>query len=1802
MSKRSARDEEDGLFDDDSDDDDDDSIDDDSDSDSDDDIVQPAKKKRKNKEAFIDDAAEESGEDDDEEDEEDEEETNDYIRDDFVVDDADEIVKKKKAPVGDLEDSDDDDADDDGDRKLSRLKKSRDVDRLDDDDLALIKEARGEVPDDDDIDPMEEEAAPRQKTLKAKSEAELRKGLFYDSDEGDGAGPDSARKKEKITARRKQQGADHFDEDGMDDFIEDDIGDQGQIMMSEKDDAYAADKNQVSEAQLTEASEIFGTEYLDFMAEADEPDEDEEELMGTGRNKYREEGVGVDLGVDSDDEILSDDDDDDDELFDDDYDAMDGTSGEQRREALKLKREKRRLAKIERRKELLKKKSEKRKAQLRRAFEPVQLVENFCTDRDDDIRQTDVPERMYDWKTSYNEDDSDEVRQTQAEWIVQRVPDVAAEFAAAKEAEDETQKKEILSSIIYALRFMHKDKLEPAFIKRYRKDDVTSPAVRENLYAIMDEDGEWARLQIAKSKVASLLGDITSATGGGAGGGESSSSGDNTTQLKELQGELDDAQEKLDETAKQEAQVKTELEALQEDDDDDDDDELFGASDDDDEVSKQENKQANIADVRNKAIQYTWFALKKSFYLSALPPFPSNIHISHTCKFNPASYCCHYSHLQEKAKEKERLASHLTTIQELMETRAEKVSQLSAKAAALQTQAEASSGPKPTERVSKKISGDSLWNADDYKEYLLTLDDSRQILDTNGYLNLLKEGNESILKKETPQLDIKNSDKSRKRSRRFNYDFYRTCVSEGLRNVCYRFLLAPNRVGIKLEGIAKEGGFDFTRTMPGEETEAGHGDPRKWVAPVISDFGPADFANNLIGSGELVLLSSAAGGDADENESKDPLRGCRYVAAMELSNEPRIRNHLRRIFRKRVLLTTKPTKKGLDEVDAFHDYYGLHLIRDKPAKDHFPMDEEESNARKANLGAAERNEHDLEAKKRQRESCLQYLNVLKAEQAGFLKVHVHLPLREQRDDWYRMDAEQLMNRANQDMDPFMTELERVYMPTDGDTADWNEERRKVLRFALTNFILPQFESEMRRDLRESATKIGLAAAAENLKATAMEGPYRPAALVHTENRFLYPTGDLPIVGVCCASDSRDATYLASVDEHGEANDHVAVPSGTLVTEGKIREKVLTFLLQTRPAAVVVGTSGGFQSRMLARKLGDLVNVALERWNKRDIQEEDEDDDAFEMRRNRFRKMESSRGYDDEDDEDEEWKCNVELIDDSIAQLFGRSIRGKKEFPDHAVNLRCAISVARHAKDPLGELTYAWSVASDAGVFGTEMLYLNVHPMQKLLPKTLLLREYERTLCDVVADVGTDINASCAYDHLRGLLIFVPGLGPRKASNLKQNVSQLGGGSISRRRDLLEKRFLGPVVYNNAVAFLRVRKLDQLIDQFLHPLDDTRLHPDVYLRHNWAVKIAFDALEREDGKSKDSAAIKALNDIMDNSGKEVDRLFHATKAEWEQRYGPTFNVKDWNPRINVPKDSWQDKVEELDLDAFANIINENGQGRWHSHLEMIKWEFRLPFADPRKSMEPLTGDKLFRLITGESDQSLRPGKELMGKVISNGDFGSRVKLEGDIPAFIPLRNMSDEHVESADDRISPGQIITAIITEVKKDHMSVDMSLRMDDFRKKVGSWQRPDSLPPIDDNFDIGAATRIEEDNSKKREKHIELLQQSLESKAHDDEGDGGKKRSGRVVRRACTHPAFRNAKNDEVDRELNEGGPSMVGEALIRPSSKSSDSLAVHWFVKEGSIKVIEVIEEDKETDSAIGSILKIKVSIMRYNDYQHS
>jgi len=243
----------------------------------------------------------------------------------------------------------------------------------------------------------------------------------------------------------------------------------------------------------------------------------------------------------------------------------------------------------------------------------------------------------------------------------------------------ERHQRETLESIAHALRYMHREKLEPAFIKRYRKDYVTSKSVRDNLYAIMDEDGEWDRMVSKRDAVDDMLTNLVAASE------NDEAKGAEEHDVIKLKVDLGVAQEKLDDVVQQEIRIKEQLREASKDDEEDDD--LFQDEDEDDEKKE----------------------------------------------------------IQEKAKA--TIKGHLATVQEMLQDRAQRVADLAQALKNAQART-AVFDDGPSFNIAKKMCHAQLWNALDYKQYLMGLTAERHVDDMKQYLALLKEGNDAIRKKE----------------------------------------------------------------------------------------------------------------------------------------------------------------------------------------------------------------------------------------------------------------------------------------------------------------------------------------------------------------------------------------------------------------------------------------------------------------------------------------------------------------------------------------------------------------------------------------------------------------------------------------------------------------------------------------------------------------------------------------------------------------------------------------------------------------------------------------------------------------------------------------------------------------------------------------------------------------------------------------------------------------------------------------------------------------------------------------------
>jgi hypothetical protein len=214
---------------------------------------------------------------------------------------------------------------------------------------------------------------------------------------------------------------------------------------------------------------------------------------------------------------------------------------------------------------------------------------------------------------------------------------------------------------------------------------------------------------------------------------------------------------------------------------------------------------------------------------------------------------------------------------------------------------------------------------------------------------------------------------------------------------------------------------------------------------------------------------------------------------------------------------------------------------------------------------------------------------------------------------------------------------------------------------------------------------------------------------------------------------------------------------------------------------------------------------------------------------------------------------------------------------------------------------------------------------------MLLTALQRTLMDAVCDVGVDLNMAMAYDHLTPTLAFVCGLGLRKADSLRQEIRRKLS-SVTSRKELLERKLVGKVVYLNSIGFLRVRDENNDEIQF-EPFDDTRIHPECYNSHNFADRICADSLE----PPCDLDPIKVKLETMRISRKALQQ-----KTE-DQMWLSKWEVLVSNGGVGErDMEELNDGLELLELDDYIIDLERKGLGR--RRLQCVQIKVHLPLLD------------------------------------------------------------------------------------------------------------------------------------------------------------------------------------------------------------------------------------------------------------------
>ncbi|XP_056634239.1 transcription elongation factor SPT6 [Diorhabda sublineata] len=144
-------------------------------------------------------------------------------------------------------------------------------------------------------------------------------------------------------------------------------------------------------------------------------------------------------------------------------------------------------------------------------YEPSELKRGFFTDLDNEIRNTDIPERMQirDVPVTAVPDDSTEL-DDEAEWIYRQafcnksVSNVDAHLSA--EARDKLKKgPQTVGKIRKALDFMRNQQLEVPFIAFYRKEYVQPELNINDLWKVYKFDAKWCQLKSRKENLLKLF-------------------------------------------------------------------------------------------------------------------------------------------------------------------------------------------------------------------------------------------------------------------------------------------------------------------------------------------------------------------------------------------------------------------------------------------------------------------------------------------------------------------------------------------------------------------------------------------------------------------------------------------------------------------------------------------------------------------------------------------------------------------------------------------------------------------------------------------------------------------------------------------------------------------------------------------------------------------------------------------------------------------------------------------------------------------------------------------------------------------------------------------------------------------------------------------------------------------------------------------------------------------------------------------------------------------------------------------------
>lgn len=713
---------------------------------------------------------------------------------------------------------------------------------------------------------------------------------------------------------------------------------------------------------------------------------------------------------------------------------------------------------------------------------------------------------------------------------------------------------------------------------------------------------------------------------------------------------------------------------------------------------------------------------------------------------------------------------------------------------------------------------------------------------------------------------------------------------------------------------------------------------------------------------------------------------------------------------------------------------------------------------------------------------------------------------------------------------YIDEIKQLYYRDEFSKSvqDWNALRTGSVEVALNRIIIPQLKKELRSNLLLEAKECVMKACCRKMYNWIKIAPYT-CEFPDEDDEDWNTSKGIRVMGLAYVPDPSQAAFACIISPEGECTDYLRLPhllkrkNSFMESEKKLKKAQLlgikNFIATKKPHVVVVSGESR-EALMIVSDIKECIaNLAKE--------------EQFPT-------------------------IQVEICDNELTKVYANSNRSISEFRDYPELLRQAISLARKIQDPLLEFSQLCTIDE-------EILCLKYHPLQDQLSKDDLIENLYLEFINRINEVGVDLNRAVQQPYTANLVQFVCGLGPRKAQALIKILKQTNQ-RLENRTQLITACHMGPKVFVNCAGFIKIdtNSLGDSTEAYVEVLDGSRVHPETY---EWARKMAVDALEYDDENANPAGA---LEEILESP----------------------------------------ERLKDLDLDAFAEELERQCFGNKCITLYDIRAELNCRYKDLRVPYQSLSTEKLFDILTKETPETFYVGKLILATVVGishrrpqgyqldqanpirndetglwqcpfclKNDFpelsevwnhfdagacpgkatGIRLRLDNGISGYIHVKNLSDKHVASPEERVRVGQVIHCRIIKIEVERFSVECTSKTSDLIDKNHEWR-----PQRDVYYEVEA-----EEKDMKTDEDAKKLQQRQT-----------------YVKRVIVHPNFHNISFAEAEKLM----PTMrQGEAIIRPSSKGADHLTVTWKVTENIYQHIDVREEGKENAFSLGRSLWI-------------